>query len=298
MPFLDRDTSALLRNEDVCRYTRAFAASAPVLCNGPFALQGEVVFISRTEGAPPPRFCGSDEATTCCIVFLRADDGSRAACAHLDVPESVSPFLAACDEVGFWGKTAPDAAGGGGCGGATGAAPVFQVHLVGSTKGWNGSLEMVEAVLEGLNEHPAQLELRTACVLSENEVPGVAADAPRRPPLHAGAALDIATGELRPARFASLGPDELPRRARCFVRGGEGCRVAFSRGAWAPVALPGGDAPGSANLAWGLRLSAVEKFLKMDDAKLLQLTSTSAEAEADGYVAKMREILRFIGSQL
>jgi hypothetical protein len=135
-------------------------------------------------------------------------------------------------------------------------------------------------------------------VLSENEVKGVAADAPRRPPLHAGAALDVVTGELRPARFVSFGPDEVARRSRCFVQGGEGCRVAYKGGAWAPVPLPGGTSQGSDALKWGMRRSALAMLAAMDDKKLLKVTSTSPEAEADGYVERMRDILRFIEQRM
>jgi hypothetical protein len=296
MPFVDASGPllGLTCREDVLTRTRAFAVSGAVLCHGIVALQGEAVFLSAPPGAAgapaPPRFCGSDEATTCCIVFLRAPDGSRAACAHLDCPESVAPFIAACAEAGLWA-----AAGGGGGGG--GGAPL-EVHLVGSTAGWKDSGSLVAAVLAGLHGAPAPLRLLTAAVLAENADKGVARDAPRRPPLHAGAALDVTTGELRPARFVTPGPDELPRRARCFVRGGTACRVAYAEGAWAPAAYPGSPVPGSDALEWGLRRSALEKMLSMGDGPLLQLTSTSPEAEADGYCERMRSVLGWIGTQM
>jgi len=245
MPFIGADgLLSLTRSEDVIARTRAFAASGPVLCNGVAALQGEVVFLEgEGVGTTPPRFCGSDEATTCCIVYLRVPDGSRAACAHLDCEEAVAPFLEACEATGFWAAASGSGSGGG--------PPI-----------------------------------------------GVAADAPRRPPLHAGAALDVVTGELRPARFVSFGPDEVARRSRCFVQGGEGCRVAYKGGAWAPVPLPGGTSQGSDALKWGMRRSALAMLAAMDDKKLLKVTSTSPEAEADGYVERMRDILRFIEQRM
>lgn len=285
MPFTDLEGPllGLTRSEAVLTRTRSFGAAGSVLCHGVMALQGEAVFISPGEGSPPPRFLGSSEATTCCIVFIRAPDGSRAVCAHLDCPESVAPFVAACEAAGMWGL---------------GAAALLEVDLVGSTSGWKESVHLVAAVLTGLHGAPAPLQLRIAAVLDENVAPDVARDAPRRPPLHSGAALDIATGELRPARFASAGPDELPRRARCFVQGGPMCRVAYAGGAWAPVPVPGGSVPGSDALSWGMRRSALNRLAQMGDKELLQLTSTSPEAEDDGYVDRMREILGFISQHM
>ena len=74
--------------------------------------------------------------------------------------------------------------------------------------------------------------------------------------------------------------------------------MAYAGGAWAPVAVPGGSAPGSDALQWGMRRSALNRLAQMGDKELLQLTSTSPEAEEDGYVDKMREILGFISQHL
>ena len=287
MPFLNAKGPllTLLRDPDVVSRTKAFAASPAVLVHAVCALQGEAAFLSATapcaEGATLPRFVGSGEATTCLIVFIRAPDGSRAACAHLDCLEAVAPFVEACAAEGLFFEAA----------GAE-PAPPLEVALVGAFAGGDNTVHLVAATLTALQGVACPLTLAVACVLEANVSP---AGPPRRP-LHAGAALDMATGELRPASFASVGPHELERRARCFVRGAPSPFVAFTRGAWQPCALPepGSAGGGGGGLEWGVPRSAMARFLAMSDDKLLRTTSTSPEAEAPGYAAKMRETLVFI----
>jgi hypothetical protein len=302
MPF-PVDPSALLQDEGVKQRTAAFALAPPfaVPDTGVCVLQGEVACISSADFAPPlvpPPYIGSIDATTCCLVFVRTLDNALQAATHLDFDGACPCFYSLLAEAGFF--TPPERA--------------LEVSLVGSYQGGSECSTLVAAILASLHACPCPLTLRIAAVLDSNPLTSApvpeassssssssssaasTASAPATlcPSFHA-AAMDTATGEVRAAAFASAGPHELQRAARCFIQGNPLPLVcAYQRGAWAAPALPG--APGASGLSWGIPLRACQALLAGSDAALLQATSTSPSSEAPGYAAKMRRLLAFIAS--
>lgn len=281
---------ALFCDADVTLRTRAFASAGAVgvrACGaedgaaadadvGDFSsadgvravcvLQGEAAFVHPLCG--DSRFVCSDEATTCAIIFLRAVDGSAAAGAHVDSPSCAEQFFQAAAASPLF---------------AAGAPPV-EAFLVGAYRGGDGSSELVQAITAALAARA--VPIRVACVLDENVLPVDGAGGAR--PAHAGAVLDVLSGELRPARVKGWGADELPRRARLWtthagldvVHGG-GCRAEVGGGG-----------------AWALTAASIRRLLSLDDAALLAQTSTSPNAEADGYARTVRDTLAYIGERM
>jgi hypothetical protein len=287
MPF-QLDPDALLADAGVIARTRAFAAAPLLTIAAPDAsvcvLQAEVCLLTAAPAAAAatPRYIGSAEATTCCIVFVRSADGALVACSHLDFAECAENFVALLRAEGFFAHS-------------------LDVSLVGSFEGGEDCSKLVRSILRTLHGAPCALTLRVAAVLQHNRLVdagaaggAAAAAAPlrRRRPAVVSAALDVATGELRAAAFAEPTPNFIERSCRCFTQGfDEPLFCAWKNGAWAAPQLPGGAAPG---LSWGVDAALCARFLAMPDAQLVNKTSTSPANEAADYAANMRKVLTFI----
>lgn len=272
MPFT-ASYPALLEDPGVRERTALFKSNAAISSEGFVCLlQGEWAVLHK-DTPNTLLTIGSIEATTCCILFLRASDGSSCACSHVDSEEmvphlmqSLSPFF----------KSQKQA---------------LEVSLVGSFKqeGAGTTEELVRTLLSSLHALPVSLTLQVAAVLGAIE---------------SSAVLDLSTGELRKLNLISTGhPFEFERRAQCFLQN-KACPVfeAFKDGVWMSPPIPssgggrggGGERRGREDIFWGLDRGLCQSFLRMSDKELLHNTSTSPEHEASDYAEKMRGTLQFI----
>ena len=312
MPFTVEDPLQLLADPAVLSRTAAFTALPPheAPATSVCLLQGEVGLLTPAAPSPAlPPFLGSSDATTCCLVFVRSSTGTHQAAGHLDFAEALPCFYAMLEAAGFF------------------ACSGLEVALVGSYAGGEDCEALVSAVLRTLHSAPCPLTLTLAAVLDRNPLAsgtacasasggsaeGAPAPTPSCRPAFTAATLNTATGEVRPAVFASEGPQALERACRCFIRGlPEPLVCAWADGVWAQPQLPacasasasasasargggGGSAPSSARgLSWGIPARDCARYLAMPDAELLKRTSTSPTAEAPGYAARMRKVLSYI----
>jgi len=247
--------------------TASFRSGGVVLVNGIGLIQSEVALLSRKH-PKEPRYIGSVEATTCCILFLRHADGEGVACAHVDCQEMIPGLLSTLSSNHFWKGT------------------LVEVSLVGSFKEGEGTRDLVLCILQSLHKLPDPLTLCVAAVLDENPANGEGG-------LLSSAVIDYWTGEVRRCRFVSLGPHLMERRAQCFIqRETDVLYEPYRQGSWnsAPP-LPGPLSPG---LSWGLNASLCRAFLEMPDEELLMHTSTSPKHEAPEYPSEMKTVLKFV----
>jgi len=275
MPFTS-PFSTLFQDPGVCERTALFKSSSVVnVDKGCCLLQGEwSVLLHKDTPIITPLFIGSIEATTCCILFLRASDGSTCACSHVDTEEMVpylfkalSPFLKTVEEFKL----------------------ALEVSLVGSFKqeGSESTADLVRTLMSSLHALPIPLTLHVAAVLGSVE---------------SSAVMNVSNGEVRRANFSSIGPFELERRAQCSIQN-KAFPVfeAFKDGVWMRPPIPlrregggGGRREEEQEIVWGLDRGLCQSFLTMSDKELLHNTSTSPEHEASDYAGKMRATLQFI----
>jgi len=278
MPF-QADPSTLLLDKEVVECTQLFASSAPFAVpeeEGICVLQSEVALVYPVEGKPLPRFLGSVDATTCCAVFVRSSDGQKSACAHIDFEQCCACFSSILERGGFFSDQA------------------LTVSLVGSYQGGEECEELVACILRSLHALSNPLTLRVAAVLGANPL-AKAEGSERQRPAFFSAAMDTATGELRPATFASHGPCAIERASKCFIQGcKEPLALAYDSSAgWSAPILPGAQG----GLEWGIPKEGCIAFLQFSDERLLQSTSTSPNAEGPEYASNMRRVLSFILQQ-
>ena len=158
---------------------------------------------------------GSDEATTCCLLFLESD--SSYAVAHLDnslkletLKQLVGELIGQPAGSQFRGQPANQAANAGD------RLHRLTCKLVGSYNDEKrNSLKFLNRLFGYLHSVPAvQIELRLACLLDANTKRVARGDQEVNCPIFYGAAVDLATNELRPAEFADRGPEIILRNAR------------------------------------------------------------------------------------
>lgn len=265
---------------DVAPCTAAFAAMVPLAldadANAVLVLQREAAVLLAS---CPRAFAGSCEATTCVIALVcaRAADGAPAGVlvAHVD-DASAAAHLA---------RHVADFAAATGAG--ADSASALELSLVGAYGSSPASRGNVAATLAALSALPdVHVRLAVACVGDANTATG-----PRGVPWprHAGAAIDVRTGAVTPASWASRGPDWVARAARLWSD--EAARDAL------PLVYDAGrDAIVTPPLsgAWAIGAAYARHLLALADDDLLRESSTSPDAEAPGFCAAQRAVARFV----
>ncbi len=275
--------------------TLAFLGSAPP--SAPPLDAADAVCVLQDEAALlPPRggalLGGSDAATTCCIALAWAP-GRGALVAHVGSARGAAAFAE---------RLAAFAAAAGGVD--------VTLSLVGSfdTAGHNDSRVNLEALLGAVHAlRGVRVRLGVAAVgeantLREPEAAASGGDSgaaasgsgnggavPAFPrPRFTAAVIDAASGNVRPAAFASalLRPFALERGACMWQSDPPELPLVYDGSA--------GVSPPRLSSSWAISAADCAFFLSLDDADFLEKLSTSPEVEGAEFVRFLRAVLRFV----
>jgi hypothetical protein len=232
---------------------------------GIYLFQKEFAVIGRDR----PSVIGSDRATTCHILFVSSS--SHVFCAHLDGSQGQTAALIAALRESYAGEEALDVHLAGGFADERGLSVSLGAELLAALdRGWPG----------------VRLNLKTACIGPLNTI-----RAPRPAPVIRALAFDDRTSDLIPnVSFSDCGPNVEWRAARAafgnkaLVRATDRTTGHYWLDPTDTIAIP--------------HRQYLLELLRCDDQTLLQLTSTSPDAEDADFCERMRETVRFLLSLL
>ncbi len=253
---LDDLVEAVLTDAVLCEASEQFLSSTATPHQPPHTvhvLQAEYALIDLAEERP---IIGSSDATTCVIAVFVCQDSQRAAIAHLDKPTSQRHvFLAQL----LQGMVRPTC------------------YLVGAySEPMEFSARSVRSVLSFLHWGTSlPVTLHLACLLRHNTDAGWS---PRTRQL----AVDLRDFKPCSALQRDRGPFSAQRSAAFWLGRQPELRLVYDTawGEFRPPPLPRLDP---------LSVAMFRHWLRLDDAELLQRTSTSPEHEGPGYVHREKE---------
>ncbi|CAM4619474.1 unnamed protein product [Leuciscus chuanchicus] len=222
-------------------------------------------FASTTPADNSVSILGSDDATTCHLVVLR-HTGSGATClAHCDGSSTWTEVPLIVNAVTSKSNREKDGR--------------LELHLVGGfddDKKTSHSLSL--SILAAFQKQKEDVHLETCCITDMNDV---TRDGVHRPVVY-GIGVNVKSGHMFPALFASRGPAEELRSARTFS-GGEMVEVYDSSRELVRI----GPCRWTPNEDLGF-------WLSQDDDTILQFLSTSPSAEPPHFVQHIKSTIRFL----
>ncbi|XDV36531.1 hypothetical protein PO909_006288 [Leuciscus waleckii] len=222
-------------------------------------------FASTTPADNSVSILGSDDATTCHLVVLR-HTGSGATClAHCDGSSTWTEVPLIVNAVTSKSNRDKDGR--------------LELHLVGGfddDKKTSHSLSL--SILAAFQKQKEDVHLETCCITDMNDV---TRDGVHRPVVY-GIGVNVKSGHMFPALFASRGPAEELRSARTFS-GGEMVEVYDSSRELVRI----GPCRWTPNEDLGF-------WLSQDDDTILQFLSTSPSAEPPHFVQHIKSTIRFL----
>lgn len=220
---------------------------------------------------------GSDEATTCCLLFLESD--TSYAVAHLDSSLKAETLNQLVSEL--IGQPAGGQFRGDQTANAGDRLPRLTCKLVGSYNDEKGSsLKFLNKFFGFLHSVPGvQIELRMACLLDANTRRVIRGDQEVNCPIFYGAAINLVTNELSPAEFTDRGPAIVLRTARRQCQAKDLVQVYHS-----------GSRLFIINEFRYFRISYLDYLINAPDQVLLDNFSTSPLVEPPSFVDTLRQM--------